>query len=260
MSRLFDKIKKQSEQLPAPMGFRRTQPQPSAPSILLIAEVNASASGTLTEMITGADAVLVSDENSYLTSAAVKKIVKLLQDVPLGVFLEQSKETPAALEEAGCDFIVISPMSPLSSMPKGEKTGKVLQVDSSMDDGLLHAISDLPADGALLTDSFGENNTLVWHSLMLLRHTALLISKPLIVQVPAGITPEELKALWDAGVEAALVAVDVVKGENLKDLHEMAAKLPRRAPKKQGNVNVFLPRSSESKAAPPPDEEEGEDE
>jgi hypothetical protein len=259
MSRLFDKIKKQSEQLPAPMGFRRTLPQPPSPSILLIARVNAGAPGALSETITGADALLASDENSQLTASAIKKMVKALQDVPLGVFLEESKETPAALEEAGCDFMVISPMSPLNQMPKGEKTGKLLQVDSSMDDGLLHAINDLPADGAFLTDAYGENKSLVWHSLMLLRHTALLVAKPFIVQVPAGITPEELKALWDAGVEAVVVEVDVSKGEDLKDLHDIAAKLPRRAPKKKENAHVFLPRSTESKAAPPPDEEEEEE-
>ena len=243
MSRLIDKIKKQSEQLPVPMGFRRALPQDAAPSILLIAKVNA-------------DAVLFADENSQLTAAAFKKIMKPLKDVPLGLFLEESKEKPAALEEAGCDFMVISPMSQLKTMPKNEKTGKILQVDSSMDDGLLHAINDLPADAALVTDSFGEGNELVWHHLMLLRHMAMLISKPLLVQVPAGICEAELKALWDAGIEAVVVPVDVSKEENLKELHEIALKLPRRTPKKQGKMNVFLPRQAESKEAPPPQEEE----
>jgi hypothetical protein len=260
MSRLVEKIKKQSEQLPAPMGFRRALPQEAAPSILLIAKVKADAAATLTKNIPGADAVMFSDETSQLTASALKKIIKLLQDVPLGIFLEESKETPAALEEAGCDFMVISPMSPLNTMPKKEKTGKILQVDSSMDDGLLHAVNDLPVDAALVTDSFGDGDTLVWHHLMLLRHMALLISKPLIVPVPAAITEDELKALWDAGVEAVVVALDIAKGENLKDLHDIAAKLPRRKPKKQGKMNVFLPRPTESKEAPPPEEEEEEDE
>jgi hypothetical protein len=256
MSRLIDKIKKQSEQVPVPMGFRRALPQEAPPSILLIAKVNADTTATITENIPGADAVLFSDETSHLTTAALKKMIKTSQDVPLGVFLEESKETPVVLEEAGCDFVVISPVSPLNAMPKNEKTGKILQVDSSMDDGLLRAISDLPADAALVTDSFGEEHTLVWHHLMLLRYMAMLISKPLIVLVPSGITEDELKALWDAGVEAVLVPVDISKGETLKELHEIAAKLPRRTPKKQGKMNVFLPRSAESKEAPPPEEEE----
>jgi hypothetical protein len=256
MSRLIDKIKKQSEQVPVPMGFRRTQPQEAAPSILLIARVNADAAGSISGIIPGADAVLFSDETSQLTAAALKKITKNLKDVPLGLFLEESKETTSALEEAGFDFIVISPMSPVKDMPKNEKTGKIIQVDSSMDDGILHAVNDLPADAALVTDTFGEGDTLVWHHLMLLRHIALLISKPLIVPVPAAITENELKALWDAGVEAVLVPVDISKGENLKDLHDTAAKLPRRKPKKQGKMNVFLPRQTETKEAPPPEEPE----
>jgi hypothetical protein len=256
MSRLIEKIKKQSEQLPAPMGFRRALPQEPAPSILLIAKVTADAAGTLAESIPGADAVLFSDESSRLTAGGLKKIVKNLQDVPLGIFLEESKEKPADLEEAGCDYMIFSPMFPLNAMPKNDKTGKILHVDSSMDDGLLHAINNLPADAALVTDSFGEGNALVWHHLMLLRHMALLISKPLIVEVPAAITGDELKALWDAGIEAVMVPVDISKGENLKDLHETAAKLPRRTPKKQGKVNVFLPRSTPAREEPPPEEEE----
>jgi len=256
MSRLVDKIKKQSEQLPAPMGFRRALPQEAAPSILLIAKVNAVSAGTITENIPGADAILFSDEAGRLTAGLLKKITKTLQGVPAGIFLEESKETPSALEETGCDFVVMSLLTPLNAMPKKETTGKLLHVDSSMDDGLLRAINDLPADAALVTDSFGEGDALVWHHLMLLRHLALLISKPLIVLVPAGITENELKALWDAGIEAVVVPVDISKGENLKELHETAAKLPRRTPKKPAKINVFLPHATQTRETPPPDEEE----
>jgi hypothetical protein len=199
---------------------------------------------------------LFSDEDGQLTAKMLQKTVKPLKDVPWGVALEESKETAEALEEAGADFIILSPLTALNTMPKNEKTGKVLQIESTMDDGLLRAVNDLPADAVLAADSFGESNTLVWHHLMLLRYLALLISKPLIVPVPKTISRDELKALWDAGIEAVLVPVDPVNGEDLKELHEIAAKLPKRALKKQEKMNVFLSHPGEAKEEPPPEDDD----
>jgi hypothetical protein len=144
-------------------------------------------------------------------------------------------------------------------VPQDEKTGKLLQVESSMDDGLLRAVNDLPADAVLLTDTFDESGALVWHQLMIYRHLTAFISKPLLVSVPATISEVELKALWDAGIDG--VVVDAESGADLKELHQMAGKLPPRAAPKRGKTDVTLPRiGRETNAPPPPDEEEEEDE
>ena len=106
----------------------------------------------------------------------------------------------AALVEAGCDFVVIPAAGRIATTPQEEKVGRILQVESSMDDGLLRAANDLPVDAVLVTDTFEGSGPLVWHQLMIFQHLARLISKPLIVSIPADVNGEELKALWEAGV------------------------------------------------------------
>jgi hypothetical protein len=257
MSRLLDKIKKQSETPAAQMGFRRTLPANPTPTILLIAKVTIGE--TPLKNIEGADAVLLESPTQELTTKNIQKMVKPLGETPWGLYLEESADTADKLEESGCDFIVFSPASPLTGAPKNEKTGKIIEVESSMDDGLLRALNDLPIDAVMTNDTFGENNTLSYHHLMILGYLALLVRKPLIVPAPAAITKDELKALWDAGIEAVIIPVDITKDENLKEIREMAAGLPPRKADKQKKMNVFLPHSGGQQARPAPEEEEEEE-
>jgi len=258
MSHLIDKIKKQTDKTPAQMGFRRTLPEEAKTKILLIAGVDIKAGGPALKNIDGADAILLNANDFELTAETLTKMVKPLKGTPWGVFLEESKDTAGALEKAGCDFFVASPASPVTILPEENKIGKIISVDSSMDDSLLRAVNDLPVDGVLAADTFGENNPLTWHHLMIMRNLALLVGKPLMVPVPAAISKDELKALWDAGIEAVIVPVDVTKDESLKDLHEIAVKLPARSARKAGKVDVFLPRAGGKPAEPPQEEEDDE--
>ena len=100
--------------------------------------------------------------------------------------------------------MVFSPTSRIPDLPQDEKIGKILQVESSMDDGLLRAVNDLPADAVLVTDTLDNNETLTMHRLMIYRHLANFIAKPLIVPVPANITEAELKALQDAEIDGVM--------------------------------------------------------
>ena len=125
-----------------------------------------------------------------------------------------------------------------------------------MDDRLLRAANDLPVDAVLAADTLGETGTLIWHHLMILRHLAVLIPKPLIVPVPAGISEAELKALWNAGIDGVLVEIDITKDENLKELHDIAVKLPPRSAPKRGKIDALLPHFGGEAAKPAPDEEE----
>ena len=260
MSQLLDKIKKQSETPGPQMGFRRTLADNKPPSMLLIARVAVDASGTPLKPIEGSDAVLLESPDFELSEKNLKKITEPLGKTPWGIFIEESKDTGAALEKSACDFFVFTPATPVTAAPINEKTGKIMQVESSMDDGLLRALNDLPVDAVLASDTLGEGEALSYHHLMLLHYMGLLIKKPLIVPAPATISKEELKALWDAGIEAVLVPVDVSKDENLNDLHAIAEQLPPRTVSKKNKMNVSLPHSGVKEAEPPPPDEEEEDE
>jgi hypothetical protein len=256
MSRLIDGLKKLSQAAPKPLGFHTSRQTGSAPTIMIIAGREIAATDATIKSIAGADAILLHTGNSGPEAKAIQKIVKPLKDTPWGVYLEEDSNEAEALTEAGCDFVVFSPASRIPAAPQDEKTGKILQVESSMDDGLLRAINDLPADAVLVTDTTENNGPLVWHQLMIYRHLAAFIAKPLIVPVPVAITEVELKALWDAGIDGVLVEAE---GKDLMALKELTKKLPPRV-RKQGKTEVTLLRAGALTSAIPPDEEEEEDE
>ncbi len=258
MSRLIDKLKKLSQAAPSPMGFHTTRPAKAGSPLLIIGRTLIKTTASTAKSNSGADAVLVYADKSELTALDAQKTAKAFGDIPWGVYLDESDEAATALVEAGCDFVVFSPTVRITDLPQDEKTGKIVQVDSSMDDGLLRAINDLPADAVLVTDNLEGNETLTIHQLMIYRHLANFIAKPLIVHVAANITEAELKALQDVEIDGVMAEMD---GESLKELRETIGKLPPRSKKKRDKRGVLLPRiTGESATIAPPDEEEEEDE
>jgi len=261
MSKLIDDLTKLSQAAPPPMGFRTSQPVEASPTILIIGRMAINSATPPVKANSGADAVLIYADKSEPTLEDIQKTVKSMGDIPWGVYLEESGDITPALIEAGCDFVVFSPTSRIPDLPQDAKVGKILQVESSMDDGLLRAINDLPADAALITDALEDKGTITLHQLMIYRHLANLIAKPLIVPVAANITEAELKALQNAEIDGVMAEMDVDRGEDLKKLRKIASKLPPRSAKKRNKMGVLLPHtSSESRTMAPPDEEEEEDE
>jgi hypothetical protein len=259
MSKLIEKFKKLSQAAPPPMGFRISRPAEAGSSLVVIGRL-ALTSEVLPRKSSGeADAVLFDTEKTELNIEDIKKAAKALGDTPWGVCLEESGGNTAALVEAGCDFIVFSPASRIADLPQDEKVGKVLQAESAMDDGLLRALNDLPADALLITDTYDNSGALQWHQLMIYRHLANFISKPLIVPVKADITEAELKALQAAEIDGVIAEMDIAKGEDLKELRKTIGKLPPRSARKRDKRGVLLPSlGGESRTAAPPDEEEEE--
>jgi hypothetical protein len=262
MSRLIDKFHEASKVAAPPMGFRTARPAAAAPKILLIASLEAGTVEKQADYLDAADAVLVRFTGTTLTVKAVQKIAAALPDIPWGLYLADDDAKKGAVMEAGADFILFPIDSQVADTPKDDKTGKILQVESSMDDGLLRAVSDLPVDAVLAVDAFeGNGPALVWHQMMIFQHLANLISKPLIVPAPAGINEKELKALWDAGVDGIMVEMEKAGAAGLKELRQAIEKLPSRSGRKRGKVNAVLPRTAGETPAPtPPDEEEEEEE
>ena len=243
------------------MGFRTARPAAAALKILLIASLEAGTLEKQADYLDAADAVLVRFTGTTPTVKAVQKIAAVLPDVPWGLYLADDDAKKGAVMEAGADFVLFHIDSQVTDTPKDDKTGKILQVESSMDDSLLRAVNDLPVDAILAADAFeGSGVALVWHQLMIIQHLANLFSKPLIVPAPAGINEKELKALWDAGVDGIMVEIEKAGTAGLKELRQAIDKLPPRAGRKRGKVSAVLPRTTGETPAPtPPDEEEEEE-
>jgi len=261
MSRLIEKFHEALKAATLPMGFRTARPVAARPKLLLIISVEAGMLEKRSDDLTNADAILVRFNDTTLTAKAIQKVAASLADMPWGIY-PADNETKKGEAEAGADFVIFAVDSEVIETPKDDNKGKILQVESSMDDGLLRAINDLPVDAVLAADTFEDNGPLSWHQLMILQHLANLITKPLIVTASGGVSEKELKTLWDAGVDGILVEAEKTGGARLKELRQDIDKLPPRAGRKRGKVSVVLPRAAGESSTPPtpPDEEEEEDE
>jgi hypothetical protein len=252
MSRLIDDLNRVAKVVPAPMGFRASRPAAAGPRLRLVAGL-AGVEGADPAGIEGADAVLLRLTKG-LGVKALQKMAGKLPEIPWGCWLEDAAaEKLKTLVEAGADFVVMTPSGPVAAAPQDDKTGKILQVDASLEDGLIRAVNDLPVDVVLAA---GAATAATWEGLMRLQRLANLLDKPLLVPVPAGVTADELRRLWEAGVDGVVWEADGTAGK-LRELRRAVEAFPPRSRKKEG-AQAILPRLSAAPGAPP-EEEEGDD-
>lgn len=220
------------------MGFRVAEGK-SRPKMVLVAH----GAGAKT---TGADAILLT-----VTKAGAKPPQTLTRSksaVPWGGWLKEvSASVVKKLGEGGADFVVFPTTSVSSAILEDEKLGKVVELEPSLDAGLLKAIDDLPVDAVMIS---GERSSLTWQDLMFFRRGANILSKPVLVMVSPNITASELQTLCQAGVSG------VVVGDKIDKLRQMIDKLP--APKaSRRRAEPLLPRMGGGVPTAAEEEEEG---
>lgn len=261
MSRFIEKLQRVNQAAAQPLGFRPGGAAAAAPRILLVASLEPADTVTAAD-VEGADAVLLRPVKASLTAEVIQKTAELLGELPWGAYLEDGNDKKTAtLVAAGCDFMVFPADSPIFTLPPdNDEVGTILQVESSMDDGLLRAVNNLVVDAILVADSF-EGGSLIWHQLMVFRHLTNMITKPLLLPVPADVSETDLKALWDVGFDGVVVDTTRIKPGGLQELRRLIDKLPARTTRKHGKAEALLPRSGgEPQPAAIPDEEEEDEE
>ncbi len=261
MSRLIDELNRVVRATSQPIGFRAERAASSASRMLLVASLDSGASGVLSDYVSEADAVLLRPGKSRLAATEIQKAVESLPDIPWGGYLEDAGTKKAGtMVEAGCDFMVFPVASPVTAMPQDEKVGRILQLQSALDDGSLRAINELSVDAVLATDACPADEPVAWHHLIKIQHLANILTKPLLIPVSFNTTSGELKAIWEAGVDGVVVEVGTGEPERLKNLRQAVSKLPPRSARKRGRAEALLPRVSGDEARATPDEEEEEEE
>lgn len=253
MSKLIDSLNKMVKAIPQPIGFKTTPSTPPKAKMILIASM------TQASDISGADAILIPRSGS--DAKALSEIARSQADIPWGLFSEDtSSRSFKSVAKAGGDFVVFSASAPLT-MPENDKTGKILQVEASLDEGLIRAINELPVDAVLITREQTGESALTWQRLMLFQRFTDLLTKPLLVNVPLNVTTEELQILWKAGVEGVVVAIEHKRAaEKLKELRQIIDKTDF-TPRRRGKIEALLPQiSSEVSSIPEDEEEDTEDE
>jgi hypothetical protein len=232
MSKFVDKLNKTAQSGAPPMGFRTSQGAPPKQGIHLVALVTGEA-GEVVDEIRAADAALVRGSSVTVAARSMKKASKSVADVLWGIWPEKvSGDDSAQLATAGSDFAVLAAGGTAVLIGPDEDVGVIVQVDTSLHENLLRAVSDMPVDAALVTPGAAWEHPLTWSQLMLLHRFASLAAKPLLLQIPAGLAPDELKLIWEAGVEAVVVKAEAGETARLRQvIDEMEAPTPRRRPR-----------------------------
>ncbi len=257
MSKLIDRLNQATKALPKPIGFGKALPTSTKPKMPLIVHLSqVKEAGRLADYLKGADALLFTQTDKRAKD--LQTLAQSVPDIPWGLWLADISDGIKPIVEAGGDFVVF-PVSSKLTMPEEDKTGKILQVEASLSEGLLRAANELPVDAVLLAGE-SEESPLTWQHLMLFQRFADLLTKPLLVSVPLSVTAEELQILWKTGVDGVVVTMGMGQpGEKLKELCQTMAQLtfPTRQQKK---IEALLPRISEESVTVTETEEEEEEE
>ena len=240
MSKLIDKFKQLSPAEIQPLGFRARQAVSPKPRMVLIAALPEAGVEGLTDCVAGADAGLLTVSKISSGIKSLQKITKEVSDIPWGVWLKGSQKEINGLGETGCDFAIFPAINTPLSRFQSDEVGKVLEVESTVSEGLLRAVNELPVDAVLVDNKQGDDYSLTWHQLALYRRFTDLLTKPLLVSIPSNVTAGELQALCDVGVNGVIVPAGVGQTKDLiKELRQVIDKLV--PPRKRGKAEALLP-------------------
>jgi len=241
MSRFIDRLKQVSQGAPQHIGFRRAPAALEKPKIQLVARLAEGDIDSLADYTGGADAALLPVSRASSGRETLKRISEAMAEVPWGGWLgDIAPGKVRQIVRQGCDFVVFPAAGTPLTMAGGDEAGKILQVEASLSEGLLRAVNELPVDAVLVTSEEKGKDPLTWYELMLFQRLATLLTKPLLVSVPPGVSAGELQALWEAGVDGVVVeaGTGVVQG-----LRQTIDGLTFPIPRKREKREALLPRA-----------------
>lgn len=255
MSKLADKLQSLLKVSTAPLGFHPSASEVKEPAMLLIAGLSGTDADEAKALAEGhADAGLIF--NRSLDTNVIEGMVKTMDDIPLGVLLDDAnREKQAEIIDTGCDFMVFDMGMPIAVL-QGEKVGKFLMVEPSSNQNLARAINDLDIDGVLISTG-GESVITVEH-LLICRRFSELVNKPLMLSLPSLVTSTEFVSLWKAGIDG-IVTPPAQPAKALVELRGVMEALPKEAKHRRGKLDVMLPQYRGDIAAEEEEEEEEEE-
>ena len=258
MSRFIDELNRVSEAVLQPIGFRTAQPVSDKPKMQLIASLAQANIEDLARYVAGANAGLLRIPKLSSGAKALQKVSQAVSHIPWGGRLGDSgHEAIKQIVKAGWDFVVFPAANTSLAILQIDEVGKILEVEVSLSEGLLRAVNELPVDAVLIAGEQEREYFLTWHHLMLFRHFADLLSKPLLVSIPSNVTANELQALWEAGVNGVVIKVGVEQPTGrLQELRQAIDKLTFPPPHKRRKVEALLPHIGEETGIVTEEEEE----
>jgi hypothetical protein len=251
MSKFIDKLNRLTKGEPQSIGFRRQQSAALKPKIQLVASLTRENAESLSGKLSGADAGLLRISGPGTGADSLQTLSEKLPDVPWGWWLQGEGGEIKNITKTSCDFILFSASSTPLSIIENTEVGKILEIEPSLGDGLLRATNELPVDAVLAAGEQKQGKNLTWQDLMLFQRVANLLTKHLLVSVPAEITESELLALWEAGVIGVVLEVGDEKTlDGLQKLRQLIDKTDFPLAGRRGRSEALLPHAISEQGEP----------
>jgi len=244
MSKFIDILTRSLQAVPQPIGFRTSQAVQPKHRIQLVAAVTKSTADTLTDYVAGADAGLLRTPGPVPATSTLKKAIPTKSDIPWGIWLEEaSQDELKKAMKSGCDFVIF-PAGAALVVPPDDSLGIIIQVDTSIAEGPLRTLNELPLDAVLVTLQFEKDDKLTWHQLMLIQRFGDIVTSPLLVSIPSGTGADELQLLQEAGIDGVVVDTgpDRPPGE-VNRLRQVIDSLKPPTTHKRQKMDALLPRT-----------------
>jgi len=261
MSKLLEKLERISVGGGQPLGFGAAVNRSKIPQMVMIAgipEGNAGLANIAAEA--GADAILLTVEEPAKKDEVLAQLSSTKIEMPWGVSIEAvTREDMQKLVEAGCDYVIFSPVKSSAAALNVEKIGKVLRVDTSLSDSQAKAINRLSVDAVLLDPDGDDESSLTVQQLMVYEYLAACAGKHLVAAMPPGFPVDDIESLWGLGVRGVIVDLNVrdPKGR-LSQVKEAIQKLPTTRKKRGGKISASLPLTTEWSERPPLEDDDEE--
>lgn len=216
MAKLMERIRRANAGEGVRIGFGASASKPVAPRLALLVRASASAEAIAAALGTGADAVILDraparpDLEKALTGAEKSSVGLAVGD--------QMPEGLDDLIEGGLDFVILmSTKLPLGAL-RQERLTVGLHVPAGQEDTRLRALAAAP--GMFATTPLPGGPAPTVEDLIELRRVALFLSRPMIIEVPPGLSIDDLAVLRDSGLSAI-----IVDGTDLAAATELRQKL-----------------------------------
>ncbi|MEE8353207.1 MAG: hypothetical protein V3S10_02020, partial [Dehalococcoidales bacterium] len=193
--------------------------------------------------------------------ARLKALTKEVPDIIWGASLEaRARDDLEKTAKLGADFVLFPAAGTAASIPPEDGAGVVLEIETSISDTVLRTVNDSPVDAVLVRDEERGEGPLTWAGMMRLQRVAKLISRPLLVVVPATVAAGELRVLSEAGVAGIVVDLGSEEADDLlADLRKTIDELPAPA-RKRRHAEAVVPQVRQEATAPADDDFEEDDE
>lgn len=261
MSKFIDILTKASQAALQPIGFGTKQAAKPKHQIQLVAAITQSTTDTLTDYVTGADAGLLRITGPVPSVSTLKKTIPTTPDIPWGIWLEEAvQDELKKATKSNCDFIVFPAGAALMAPPDGS-VGIIIQVDTSIAEGPLRTLNELPVDAVLVTLQLEKGNLLTWHQLMLIQRFGNIVNNPLLVSIPSATGADELQLLQETGIDGVVVDTgpDQPSGE-VNRLRQVIDSLKPPTTHKRQKMDALLPHTDRDAETMAEIEEEEDDE